>query len=276
MVRSNETTVTLRSAKIDPDRLRRYAYGLFEYGGRYRRLRINLSRQHLVLPNSRARAADPANRTDFLINYPGSPSSIDSLVRWIPVLHRLRESASVSILVGDVSAYQAIHNVTELSCYFGRVAGDAEFVAQQLQTKVMLYLNQSTLNLREAGFHDMLHVFLGAPGNERRRWLCNRMRLYDYVLAPDEDSKAWLAARLMSFDADRQVRVIGRGEDEGRTVLDRVEDRLSANNVVDHGVDPDAVVTELLRIRDERDRLVAERFTALAEQGIVLAKGGQE
>lgn len=274
MVQAEQTRVALRTSQTGREQVRYRVRRLVEFGRRYRRLRINLSRQHLVLPNSRARAADPTNCTDFLINYPGSPNNIDGLVRWLPVLHQLRETAEVSILVGDVSAYQAIHDVTDLSCYFGRVASEAEYVAQQLQTRVMLYLNQSKLNLREAGFHDMFHVFLGSPGLERQRWLSNRMRLYDYVLAPDEDSKAWLASRLMSFDADRRVRVVGHPV-EGENALDRLENRVLADNVVDQGVDPDAVVAELLRIREERDRVVAERDAALAQQGIVLDKGGQ-
>lgn len=271
MAQTEQTAIPLRTASDDPipNRLHRAV----EYGRRYRRLHINLSRQHLILPNSRARAADPANRTDFLMNYPGSPSSIDGLVRWLPILHALRESASVSILVGDICAYRAVRQATDLPCYFGRVASEAEYVAQQLQTKVMLYVNQSKLNLREAGFHDMLHVFLGAPGRSRRRWLSNRMRLYDYVLVPDEESRGWLASRLMSFNVEARVRVIGRRTEE--TVLDRFESRVLPNTVVDHGVDPAAVVRELLQIRDERDRLVADRDAALAERGIVLVKGGQ-
>jgi hypothetical protein len=146
-------------------------------------------------------------------------------------------------------------------------------VAQQLQTKVMLYVNQSKLNLREAGFHDMFHVFLGAPGSSRRRWLNNRMRLYDYVLAPDEESRDWLSARLMDFDAAARVRVIGTPLEQG--AFDRLGSDLLSSSVVDRGIDPDACVTELLAIRDERDRVVAERDAWLAEQGIVLLKGGQ-
>jgi len=252
---------------------------LVEYGRRYGRLRKNLRHQHLVLPQSRARAADPSTTTDFLVNYPGSPDNLNDLFQWIPVLHRLGESATVSILLGDVSAYQAVHEVTDLPCYFGRIASEAEYVAQQLQTKVMLYLNQSKLNLREAGFHDMSHVFLGAPGEERKLWLSNRMRLYDYVLAPDEDAKAWLASRLMAYDADQHVRVVGRrtdaGSRSGDAAVDAVKSRLPVESVVAGGIDPDAVVTELLQIRDERDRLVAERDADLAARGIVLRKGGQ-
>lgn len=274
MVQTDQSTVGSRGSGTGAGELRARVLRLVDYGRRYRRLRMNLSRQHLVLPGSRARAADPTNDTDFLINYPGSPSGIDDLVMWLPVLHQLRESATVSILVGDVSAYRAIHDLTDLPCYFGRVASEAEYVAQQLQTKVMLYINQSRLNLREAGFHDMLHVFLGAPGANREVWLNNRVRLYDYVLAPDEDSKAWMASRLMSYDADHLVRVVGRRLDADN-VFDRLEARIVTDNVVDQGIDPATVMTELLRIRDERDRLVAERGASLAEQGIVLLKGGQ-
>jgi hypothetical protein len=273
-----ESALTAGSARRP--RLAELLLRLVEYGRRYRRLRLNLRHQHRVLPQSRERAADPGTTTDFLINYPGSPSSLDDLMEWIPVLHRLNESATVSILLGDVSAYQAVHGVTDLPCYFGRIAGEAEYVAQQLQTKVMLYVNQSRLNLREAGFHDMLHVYLGAPGDGRNLWLSNRMRLYDYVLAPDEDSKAWLASRLIAFDADRHVRVVGHRDEPTQrpgdgTMINRIESRLSVPSVVERGVDPDAVITELLQIRDERDRLVAERDAALADQGIVLRKGGQ-
>ena len=246
-----------------------------EYARRYRRLQLNMKQQYQVLPSSRARAADPANRTHFLINYPGSPNNIDSLVAWLPLLDQLSAQAPVAILVGDVSAYESARAATGLPCYFGRVASEAEYVAQQMQTKVMLYINQSKLNLREGGFHDMFHVFLGAPGNDRRKWLNNRMRLYDYVLAPDRQSQSWLKSRLMSFDAERRVRVVGRAQPEPDTPLDHLGSHLRSSNVIERGVDPDAAVAELIRIRDERDQLVAERDRMLEEQGIVLLKGGQ-
>jgi hypothetical protein len=247
---------------------------MLDYVRRYRRLSLNLRHQHVVLPNSRARAADPANRTHFLINFPGSPSGIEELVAWLPVLHRLQAEAPVAILVGDVLAYRAVRRASHLPCYFGRVASEAEYVAQQMQTKVMLYINQSKLNLREAGFHDMFHVFLGAPGAERERWLNNRIRLYDYVLAPDQESRDWLGSRLISYDAESQVRVVGHSvAPEGP--LEHLGSRLRCADVVDGGVDPHAVVQALLGIRDERDRVVAERDAALAAEGIVLVKGGQ-
>lgn len=252
------------------NRLRRWS----GYVQRYRRLQLNLKHQHAVLPNSRARAADPVNRTHFLINFPGSPSSIAGLIAWLPILDRLSRRAPVAILVGDVSAYQAVQDATRLPCYFGRIATEAEYVAQQMQTKVMLYLNQSKLNLREGGFHDMFHVFLGAPGPDRAKWLSNRMRLYDYVLAPDVDSKAWLGSRLMGYDSERRVRVVGSpSQPEG--AIDQLGARFTATDVVSRGVDAEACVSELLRIRDERDRAVAERSRQLSEQGIVLLKGGQ-
>jgi len=154
------------------------------------------------------------------------------------------------------------------------VASEAEYAAQQLRTKVMLYINQSKLNLREAGFHDMLHVFLGAPDFSRERWLNNRMRLYDYVLAPDEESKEWLGRRLMSFDVERRVRVVGESL-QGEKLLSFIEGSLLSRSVVDRGVDADAVVRELLSIREERDRVVSQRDAELSTQGIVLLKGGQ-
>lgn len=271
-VRPVTTASRTRQLEREPlrDRLRR----LRLYVGRYRRLQLNLRHQHAVLPSSRARAADPANRTHFLINFPGSPNSIDGLVAWLPIFHRLAREAPVAILVGDVSAYQAVQQATSLPCYFGRVASEAEFVAQQMQTKVMLYLNQSKLNLREGGFHDMFHVFLGAPGTERAKWLSNRMRLYDYVLAPDSASQAWLGSRLMNFDAEQRVRVVGR-EPEREDAVDHLGAALGVYDVVEGGVDPDLCVRELLAIRDERDRVVAEREAELAARGIVLLKGGQ-
>ncbi|SDR83048.1 hypothetical protein [Microlunatus soli] len=251
------------------NRLRRWT----GYVQRYRRLQRNLRHQHAVLPNSRARAADPANRTHFLINFPGSPSSIAGLVAWLPVLDRLSREAPVAILVGDVSAYRAVQAATRLPCYFGRIATEAEYVAQQMETKVMVYINQSKLNLREGGFHDMFHVFLGAPGSERTKWLSNRMRLYDYVLAPDEESKAWLGSRLMGFDAEARVRVVGRSpEPDG--AIEQLEAHFGGD-VASGGVDVEACVAELLRIRNRRDDVVRARENELAEQGIVLVKGGQ-
>lgn len=259
-------------------RLRPAAPGAFarvrEYVHRYYRLSLNLRHQHVVLPSSRARAADPENRTHFLINYPGSPDNIDGLVTWLPVLHRLADRAPVAILVGDVLAYRAVTRATDLPCYFGRVASEAEYVAQQMQTKVMLYINQSKLNLREGGFHDIFHVFLGAPGPERELWLNNRLRLFDYVLAPDEESKAWLEARLMAYDVDSRVRVVGHSRPVDGP-WEHLGSRLLHTDMLAGRVDVDVVVEELLRIRDERDRVVAERDAALAEQGIVLLKGGQ-
>lgn len=252
------------------DRARR----LFDYVRRYRRAQINMRRQHAVLPASRARVSQPENHTHFLINFPGSPNSIDSLVAWLPVLDRLAQEAPVAILVGDVSAYEAVRAATDHPCYFGRIATEAEFVAQQLQTKVMVYINQSKLNLREGGFHDMFHVFLGAPGDDRRKWLNNRVRLYDYVLAPDEESKAWLGSRLMAFDPEARVRVVGRSQPAVDGPLDQLGARLRPGDVAQGGVDVDAAVGELIKIRDERDRLVGERDARLAEQGIVLLKGG--
>lgn len=262
------------STPTERNRLRSRFRRAARHFSHYRRLHINLRYQEALLPHSRSRSADPASRTHFLINYPGSPSSITGLVNWLPVLHRLSQDAPVAILVGDISAYRAVREVTSLPCYFGRAANEAEYVAQQLHTKVMLYINQARLNLREAGFHDMLHVFMGAPGWSRHRWLNNRMRLYDYVLASDTDTKEWLASRLMSFDAEARVRVVGDPlEDDGRT--QGLRPRFLDPNVVDRGVDPDLAVKELLDIRDERDELVTARDRALAAQGIVLDKGGQ-
>lgn len=176
---------------------------------RYRRLQQTQNVQNQLLPNSRNRAGDDEVYSHFLVNYPGSPKSIESLTRWLPVLQRLHESSPVAVLVGDVTAYRAISAASDLPCYFGRTANEAEFVAQQLKTKVMIYVNQAKLNLREGGMHDMVHTFLGTPGGMRSTWLNNRLRLFDYVLAPDTDSKKWMASRLLHYDADRHVRVVG-------------------------------------------------------------------
>lgn len=176
---------------------------------RYRRLQRTLNIEDKLLPVSRNRAGDPWTSSQFLVNYPGSPDSIESLNRWLPTLHWLHQHASVAILVGDVTAYRAVLAATELPCYFGRSANEAEFVAQQLNTKVMLYVNQAKLNLREGGLHDMVHVFLGSPGETRSKWLNNRLRLFDYVLVPDVESKAWMASQLMHYDADAHVRIVG-------------------------------------------------------------------
>lgn len=291
---------------------------------RYRRLQVTLNVEEQLLPVSRNRAGDPWTCSQFLVNYPGSPDGIESLTRWLPTLHWLHQHAPVAVLVGDVTAYRAVLAASKLPCYFGRSANEAEFVAQQLNTKVMLYVNQAKLNLREGGLHDMVHVFLGSPGNTRSKWLNNRLRLFDYVLAPDVESKAWMASQLMHYDADAHVRVVNQHppnpqtslaqSPDARSLLESPESEhlvpeteslgldefLEANEPLDSDQSPDpdapldeslphtpvrsrtdavpdadAMVQELLQIRDERDELVEARDKALADRGIALLKGGQ-
>jgi hypothetical protein len=202
------TTPEHRAGALLRHRYRRVRESL----NRYRRLQRTLRTADELLPVSQNSAADPWTVSHFLVNYPGSPSSIASLLRWLPTLHRLHQHASVSILVGDVTVYEAVQAASNLPCYFGRNANDAELIAKQLHTKVMLYVNQAKLNLREGGLHDAVHVFLGSPGTSGANWLNNRLRLFDYVLAPDNESKDWLASQLMHYDADAHVRVVPQAD----------------------------------------------------------------
>jgi hypothetical protein len=289
---------------------------------RYRRLQRTLRTADVLSPVSQNLAGDPWTVSQFVVNYPGSPSSIASLLRWLPTLHRLHQYAPVSILVGDVTVYEAVQAASNLPCYFGRNANEAECVAKQLNTKVMLYVNQAKLNLREGGLHDAVHVFLGSPGASRANWLNNRLRLFDYVLAPDTESRDWLASWLMHYDAHAHVRVVPQAHpgplpaqwassvespeseellpvsepadaadgvradeplDSGRPpdpdpsteLLKPGETEHGSRPEAETGIDVEATVDELLRIRTERDELIEARDKELAERGIVLVNGGQ-
>lgn len=270
--RGNPVRISRFRERPEVDLLVRRYWRMWDLFGRYRRLQQTLNMQGDLYPISRNHAGDRWTVSQFLVNYPGSQDGIASLIAWLPTLHRLNEYAPVAVLVGDVTTYRAVLAATELPCYFCRSADETEFVTQQLNAKVMMYVNQMALNLREGGLHDMLHVFLGA-GEERSIWLNNRLRLFDYVLVPDADSKDWMASRLMHYDADAHVRIIGHQES---TSLRRreVHDQCPRVSRDTQELRIDTAVASLLAIRDERDELIEARDKELAERGIGLSRAG--
>ncbi|MCW2747527.1 MAG: hypothetical protein JWP10_669 [Nocardioidaceae bacterium] len=213
----------------------------------------------------RSRELAESSRTDFLVNFPAAPQSVHKLKRWIAVLEQLNEQAPTAIMVASVHSYRKVSKLTSLPTYLAFGMGQPEYIAQRLQTKVMLYVEQSRLNLREAGFHDIFHVFLGSPGYRRKGWLNNRLRLFDYVLAPDDLSAEWIRRRLLHPDAAATVEVVGMP-------AQRLDD--ADLPVEDLGVNAAAVSAALIRIRDQRDQAVFERKSGLLDLGIVLTKGG--
>ncbi len=222
-----------------------------------------------LLAETRELVSAEGASTDFLFYLPHTSQSFFLYRRWLPVITALSAKQKVSILVADGNMQRKFRALTDIPVYLAAKTGDTEFVAKQLNTKVKVYFDLNRRNLSEAGFHDIFHVLLVPPGNFRRRYLNNRIRLFDYALLPDPGVARLAEMLVMDYSAERSAFVVGVEQEQGPELSKHVA-------FTDRGVDVEQAVAALVEIARRRDEAVGARDADLSARGIVLTRGGEE
>ncbi|GAB3562000.1 CDP-glycerol glycerophosphotransferase family protein [Spelaeicoccus albus] len=231
---SGDSGHTARLETAVGDATRRIADKLVEHTSGQR----TISRQGPALDSTTAQ---------FVVNFHATDDrGLETMAARLPALEQLHRERGIAFMVSNTRALEYVRDVCSLPCFLVYGAADPEHLVRTVGARVVLHLEQSELNFRETGIHDVAHVFIGSESG--RDWLDNRLRVYDSVLVPGDDDGARIAETVRGFAGSGKVRVVG------------VDGRFDDAQVVDTLTRVADGVVSLRAKRDERRREIADRI----------------
>lgn len=135
------------------------------------------------------------------------PTRVYQLLQWIPVLERLDATHPVGILTRDAETRAIVEERTSLPVHFAPGFADLAQLYDDLDTKVVVYCNNSMWNFNSLLDGRMLHVHINHGESDKHSMVSNNAKAYDRVFVAGEAAVQRHRAALMELDESRLVRV---------------------------------------------------------------------
>ena len=159
------------------------------------------------------------NEVSVIAYFAGDPSRTYQLVQWLDVLEILNDVHPVCIALRDPESAEVIESRTDLPLFTAQTFPELTELYAGLNAKVVLYCNNSVLNVESLLDSRRLHVHINHGESDKQSMASNNAKAYDRVFVAGEAAVQRYVAGLLEFDAGRLVR-IGRPQlDLQRTPL---------------------------------------------------------
>jgi hypothetical protein len=135
------------------------------------------------------------------------PTRTYQLVQWLAPLEILHERHPVGIVVRDPESAVVLGARTTLPVFTAPTFPELTALYGDLDAKVVLYCNNSTLNFQSLINGQMLHVHVNHGESDKQSMASNNAKAYDRVFVAGEAAVQRHAAGLLEFDTSRLVRI---------------------------------------------------------------------
>ena len=159
------------------------------------------------------------NDVHVIAYFAGDPTRTYQLVQWLEVLEILDGSHRVGLVLRDPDSAALVAARTDLQVFTAPTFPELTELYAQLDAKVVLYCNNSVLNLESLLDSRRLHVHINHGESDKQSMASNNAKAYDRVFVAGGAAVERYLTGLLDFDAGRLVR-IGRPQlDLPRTPL---------------------------------------------------------
>jgi hypothetical protein len=146
------------------------------------------------------------NEVCVIAYFAGDATRCYQLVQWLEVLEILHDRHPVAIVVRDPEAAVAVGSHTALPVLAAATFRELTELHARLDASVVLYCNNSMLNVESLLDGRRLHVHISHGESDKQSMASNNAKAYDRVFVAGEAAVQRLAAGLLEFDTSRLVR----------------------------------------------------------------------
>ncbi len=161
------------------------------------------------------------NDAHVLVYFGEDPSRTYQLVQWLDVLAVLDATRPVTVVLRDPDVAPLLAGRTRLPVVTAETYPELMAAYDELDAKVVLYVNNSPTNFASLVDSRVLHVHVNHGESDKHSMASNNAKAYDRVLVAGEAAVRRHTEALMELDTSRLVRV-------GRPQLDLPREPLLA------------------------------------------------
>jgi hypothetical protein len=161
------------------------------------------------------------NDAHVLVYFGEDPSRTYQLVQWLDVLEVLDATRPVTVVLRDPDVGPLLDGRTRLPVVTAETYPELMAAYDDLDAKVVLYVNNSPTNFASLVDSRVLHVHVNHGESDKHSMASNNAKAYDRVLVAGEAAVRRHTEALMELDTSRLVRV-------GRPQLDLPREPLLA------------------------------------------------
>jgi hypothetical protein len=129
------------------------------------------------------------------------------LVQWLPVLELLDSAQPVAVVLRDQRSAEVVRERTRLPVLVAPAFSELTGLYAALGPKVVLYCNNSVLNVQSLLHAGMLHVHINHGESDKQSMASNNAKAYDRVFVAGEAAVQRYAAELLELDTGKLVRI---------------------------------------------------------------------
>lgn len=147
------------------------------------------------------------NDVRVIAYFAGDPTRTYQLTQWLEVLEVLDRVHPVGLVLRDPDSAELIASRTDLPVLTAVTFPELTELYAELDAKVVLYCNNSVLNVESLLDSRMLHVHVNHGESDKQSMASNNAKAYDRVFVAGDAAVHRYVTGLLDFDASRLVRV---------------------------------------------------------------------
>lgn len=157
-----------------------------------------------------ARRTLPLDHFETAVYFADEPVNLYHMRQWYQPLLAWNEHSPTVVICRDVSSALALQQECPLPVVWTSWVKDIERFAAGQRLRMVLYVNQNTLNLQMMRINPLLHVFINHGESDKNYMVTGQYRAYDYSFIAGEAAAQRLRQALIHYDVDARTRMIGR------------------------------------------------------------------
>ncbi|MFE6971746.1 CDP-glycerol glycerophosphotransferase family protein [Isoptericola sp. NPDC057653] len=190
-----------------PQRVRRaLARGLLSAGARAKRA---VSRAAGDEPPELSPALEGLPPYPVVAYFADTPLQAYQLRQWLPVLERVAERHPLAVVTRQWDLTEQLRAATDLPVLFALELDGLRRLYEQIDVKVVVYVNNGWRNFQSLIYQRALHVHVNHGESDKISMVSNQAKAYDHVVVAGRAAVERHRRALINFDLDRLV-VCGR------------------------------------------------------------------
>jgi CDP-Glycerol:Poly(glycerophosphate) glycerophosphotransferase len=147
------------------------------------------------------------NAPHVLAYYADDTTRSYQLIQWLEVLEVLHAQHPVALVLRNADSAELLAERTSLPILLAPSFSELSELYAELDAKVVLYCNNSTLNFQSLVDSTMLHVHINHGESDKQSMASNNAKAYDRVFVAGEAAVQRHLGGLLEFDAGNLVRI---------------------------------------------------------------------
>jgi len=121
------------------------------------------------------------NNSSIGVYFAGKISDVYQLEQWLLPLYELDKKAKITVIVRSIKVCEYLENSISLSVYYVESINDLIKLYENLNIKLLLYVNNIVKNFQSLRYNKALHIHLNHGESEKSSMHSNQVKAYDYV-----------------------------------------------------------------------------------------------